>query len=232
VYEFGPALALVSAAGFSSFEETERGQAFEPHHRIPARRAEQLPFFRSRYFQGDGWRKIEAEWFGAAEELALALDNHTNNTSLALAFELEPGGRVLLFPGDAQVGNWLSWDDCQWPPATPSISAADLLRRTVLYKVGHHGSHNATLRDKGLERMTSPDLVALVPVDRGMAERKHWNMPFPALFDRLHELARGRILRSDDGIPDRPDLISPGEWRKFTERIAVGPNHLYTEYTL
>ena len=36
----------------------------------------------------------------------------TNNTSLALAFELiEKGrvGKVLLFPADAQVGNWLSW---------------------------------------------------------------------------------------------------------------------------
>ena len=29
--------------------------------------------------------------------------------------------------------------------------SADLLHRTIFYKVGHHGSHNATLRERGLE---------------------------------------------------------------------------------
>jgi hypothetical protein len=33
------------------------------------------------------------------------------------------------------------------------VKAEDLLERTVLYKVGHHASHNATLRQKGLELM-------------------------------------------------------------------------------
>jgi hypothetical protein len=46
---------------------------------------------------------------GLAGRLALQLDSDTNNTSLVLAFELGKSGRVLLFPGDAQVGNWLSW---------------------------------------------------------------------------------------------------------------------------
>ena len=67
---------------------------------------------------------------------------------------------MLLFPADAQIGNWLSWQSL--PPGTAAddawITADDLLARTVLYKVGHHGSHNATLKERGLELMTS-DLV-------------------------------------------------------------------------
>ncbi len=102
------------------------------------------------------WRQIESDWLGAAGTLALQLDSDTNNTSLALAIELSPGGKVLLFPGDAQVGNWLSWHALHWTregEPERSVDAADLLRRTAFYKVGHHASHNATLREKGLELM-------------------------------------------------------------------------------
>ena len=45
------------------------------------------------------------------KELALKLDSDTNNTSLVTGFQLEESNKVLLFPGDAQVGNWLSWED-------------------------------------------------------------------------------------------------------------------------
>jgi hypothetical protein len=156
------------------------------------------------------WRRIDENWLGAAGNLALQLDSDTNNTSLALAIELSPGGKVLLFPGDAQVGNWLSWHDprLRWPregePENP-VTAADLLRRTVLYKVAHHGSHNATLREKGLELMERPDLVALLPVDEAMAHRpkggnpQGWDMPFGPLLDRLRQKTQGRVLRADSG---------------------------------
>src|SRR5262249_1930541 len=153
------------------------------------------------------WRRIEAAWLAGAAELALQLDSHTNNTSLALAFEL-PDGRVLLFPADAQVGNWESWHaDADgkkrvWQVGDRAGSAESLLNRTVLYKVGHHGSHNATLRDKGLEMMTDPNLVAMVPVDVYIAhEKKHWlRMPFDPLMQRLAELTRGRVLQADKAL--------------------------------
>jgi len=89
----------------------------------------------------EDWRKIENNWSELAGELALRLDAHTNNTSLVLAIELSPGGKVLLFPGDAQVGNWLSWGDITWRGDDSDLTAANLLERTVFYKVGHHGSH-------------------------------------------------------------------------------------------
>jgi hypothetical protein len=79
------------------------------------------------------WRQIGHHWQAAAGELALDLDSHTNNTSLVLAIELSPGGKVLLFPGDAQVGNWLSWHEVKWPQDNAGLTAAELLHRTVFY---------------------------------------------------------------------------------------------------
>lgn len=151
-------------------------------------------------------RRIDGEWLGAAELLALKIDGDVNNTSLALAIELpEPRRDILLFPADAQVGNWLSWHDQNYPakPATsdePVETAADILRRVVLYKVGHHGSHNATAREKGLELMTSPHLAAMIPVTKAVAGEQGkdgWAMPYAKLFNRLTEKTRGRIILGD-----------------------------------
>src|SRR5262245_29768461 len=104
---------------------------------------------------------------GQREDLALKIDGDVNNTSLALALELADK-KVLLFPGDAQVGNWLSWGDQTYPADDTRDGARlridELLSRTIFYKVGHHASHNATLRDRGLELMTDPDLCAMIPV--------------------------------------------------------------------
>jgi hypothetical protein len=190
------------------------------------------------------WRRIDDNWLSAADNLALQLDSDTNNTSLALAIEISPGGKVLLFPGDAQVGNWLSWHDAKlhWPnpgdPQSPPVTAADLLRRTALYKVGHHGSHNATLRDKGLELMEQPDLVALLPVDEAMAHRPKgrnplgWDMPFAPLLDRLRRKTGGRILRADSGAPTAEDLdrLNQDDREAFERRRRE--TALYVEVTV
>lgn len=136
------------------------------------------------------------------ELLALKLDEDTNNTSLVLAFELLESGKVLLFPGDAQVGSWLSWDALEWIDPTLSnrrITSRELLEQTVLYKVSQHGSYNATARAQGLERMSSPELSALLPVYEDQAKRKGWETPAPALYRKLLEKTSGRILRMDRG---------------------------------
>ncbi len=181
--------------------------------------------------QGAEWRRIDMDWWGQVENLALHLDNDTNNTSLALAIEL-PGGKVLLFPGDAQVGNWHSWHNYSWPNEKGEpVTAAQLLQRTVLYKVGHHGSHNATLRNKGLELMTRPDLTAMVPVYREAAEKRGWAMPFPSLLERLKEKTRGRVLYSDPDMPprqeDEQEKMTPEQW-EFVD-CCVEQNELYVE---
>lgn len=146
-----------------------------------------------------GWRRIDGEQFAMSAELAMQLDRMTNNCSLVLAFEFEDTGRVLLFTGDAQVGSWLSWQDLVWTIADRRVTGPDLLARTVYLKVAHHGSHNATLRAKGLELMTNPDLSAFVPVNAEDAAKVGWKeMPFGQMLDELRRRTTGRVIRADD----------------------------------
>ncbi len=216
-----------------------RSQPFDAHFQLSPDQAKTMTFFQEHYgFDGPApsptaWRRIDNDWLGVAEQLALQLDSDTNNTSLVLAVELIESGKVLLFAADAQVGNWLSWQDLSWKVPdkdgnTHEVTAADLLRRIVLYKVGHHGSHNATLREKGLELMTSSELTAMIPVDEKMAQKKGWGrMPFAPLLARLGEKTSGRILRSDEefdsGQPDRKPLPAG---------IVEGPDGLYFDFAV
>jgi hypothetical protein len=213
----------------------------------------QYGFFHDHYGFEDGspdaWRRIDHDWLNVSESMALALTGHINNTSLALAFELGEGGPVLLFPGDAQSGSWLSWGDLKWtvPTAhgTRTVTGPDLLQRTVFYKVGHHGSHNATMRDKGLELMTHPDLVAFIPVHQKTAHKQvpPWRMPWPPLWSRLKERAAYRVMLSDADEPiasqlGRADLPSDaafiGKWERFKAMLSwdKSPNVLWVDYEL
>jgi hypothetical protein len=155
--------------------------------------------------QDQSWRRIDEDWLGSAAQFALNLDSATNNTSLVLAIELSPGGEVLLFPADAQVGNWLSWQKVQWSlDGNKTVTATDLLKRTAFYKVGHHGSHNATLREHGLELMPH-GLAALLPVDHEMAVKKRWEgMPLPGLLEALNAHDARVVRMDDDHLPNDP----------------------------
>lgn len=141
------------------------------------------------------WRRIDNDWLGISAELAMQLDERTNNTSLVLAFEFAESRRVLLFAADAQVGNWLSWQDVKWT----DTNGPDLLARTVYYKVGHHGSQNATLKEKGLGQMRSTDLSAFIPVKEADAKKVRWGrMPFPGILEQLESQTASRTIRADD----------------------------------
>jgi hypothetical protein len=156
----------------------------------------------------NAWRRVDSDWLQFSSILTLQLDNRTNNTSLVLAFERIADGKVLLFPADAQRGNWQSWStptELTWTVtdgagAQQTVTTGDLLKRTVFYKVGHHSSHNATARENGLEKMEQNTLVAFIPLDRQVAQNKGWNtMPTRALYKRLMEKCNGRVVRSDIG---------------------------------
>ena len=108
---------------------------------------------------------------------------------------------MLLFVADAQVGNWLSWQDLEWTVGGKTVTGPDLLKRAIFYKVGHHGSHNATLQEKGLEQMENLR-VAMIPVDEEMAKRKRWNhMPLDEILAALDKRAKGVVLRVDKPAP-------------------------------
>lgn len=225
----------------------ERARPFDDErYGITSAKARDIEFFKERYGFDDGdaneWRRIDYDWLNMAGELALHLDSYTNNTCLAFAIELgEPGeGKVMLFPGDAQVGNWLSWGELNWKVKNSKgefkeINAENLLSRAVLYKVGHHGSHNATLRKKGLEMMTSPELVAMIPVHRPTAKDQKWEFPYKPLWEELKRSARGRVLLADapgfkeiDKDIDR--MLSPRERADFKKACTF--NDLYVEYCI
>ncbi|MDT4967778.1 MAG: hypothetical protein QOJ64_2515 [Acidobacteriota bacterium] len=79
-------------------------------------------------------RQIRAARGDQMLQLVRILDNAMNNTSVILLFEI--GGKKLLFPGDAQIENWEF--------ALNDPDDMELLKAVTLYKVGHHGSRNAT----------------------------------------------------------------------------------------
>ena len=187
------------------------------------------------------WRRIDTDWLGGAGSLALDLDNDINNTSLVLAFELLPSRKILLFAADAQYGNWKSWTD--------SPTGKDILNRTIFYKVGHHGSHNATQLEGGLLEMNPDDLVAMIPVDIEKAKSKHWKMPATLLAHLLQQRAKGRVITNIEEpagsqpdpnvtprLPEMPqgNLISKDLWEVFTGAIKFddSPDHLWIEFSL
>jgi hypothetical protein len=193
---------------------------FDDRFTLPLEGTKALPFFKQRYWaetndeklaersdNTQDWRRIDADWMGAATTLAMQLDQDTNNTSLVLAFELGPkkdGGPVLLFAADAQVGNWLSWQDVTWTFEGRTITGPDLLKRTILYKVGHHASHNATLKKLGLEAMANLEL-ALVPTDAEMAAKVKWGtLPWPPLLKALADKATQGVVRTDESYVAKP----------------------------
>jgi hypothetical protein len=208
-------------------------------------------FLQGSYQNADNaWRRVDTEWLYGATDLALQLDNLTNNTSLALAIERISDGKVLLFPADAQEGHWLSWHEPKEPftyvqdGTTHTTTAEKLLNQTVFYKVGHHGSHNATASRKGLEMMTRQnDLVAFIPVDRQVAltrsPKGQWKMPANKLYRTLLEKTQGRVVRSDIGWADDPanaqtaegkeaeaafkDTATPTEWAQWRKSQAAAP---------
>jgi hypothetical protein len=231
-------------------ERWQRSRPFDRTHRLPLGDPDRLGPYRA-FFQewygfgpdqegvGPSWRRIDTDWLAAAGSLALDLDNDTNNTCLVLAIELVDSGKVLLFAADAQVGNWLSWHDVEWflehEEGVEMVTGGDLVWRTVLYKVGHHASHNATLREKGLEMMEQPDLVALIPVYEEQAAKmgkKGWAMPFPPLLVRLEEKTRGRVVRADTGLPQDAGELPADAWQAFCAQAVEDPGGLWIDYTV
>jgi len=199
--------AAIASANGAPGEDDERYYPFSAEHRIsrpPNPYFENIkPFVSATYDKAEeSWRRIDNDWMSAFGQLALDLDNDTNNTSLVLAFEFVKTGEVLLFVGDAQVGNWQSWGKVKFkvPGRDQPLPAHDLLNRTVFYKVGHHCSHNATLKKGGLELMNREDLVAFIPLDIATAKKqgtKGWEMPAPPLFKALKKKAGDRVVISD-----------------------------------
>jgi hypothetical protein len=254
-----------SAAGAFRRAPSEPGSPFRRHFFVPLKFAfhrktqRETPFFVERYGvgrvpneDGDGievpgdasWRRIDDEWLYSAETLALKLNTGVNNTSLALAFELPRSKKVLFFAADAQRGNWASWKDVKFKDGTDTVTAKELLARTVLYKVGHHGSHNATLAGAADDAehpnlawmgqgAAASEFTAMITAVSEWAKTKNdppWIHPLPSIRDALTSKAQGRVFQTDENTPVQPEGVSDGEWKKFTDRSVF--EALYFDWTV
>jgi len=121
-------------------------------------------------------------------QIVRELDKEMNNTSVVLLFEV--AGKMLLFPGDAQLENW--------EYALHDKAVAKRLQGISLLKVGHHGSTNATpkellwdkLRNRGPKGKRGR-LVSLLSTRPG----KHHDVPRKSLVTALNDET---VLHSTD----------------------------------
>jgi beta-lactamase superfamily II metal-dependent hydrolase len=147
--------------------------------------------------EGD-MEKIERAGAMSDPAIAVALDQAVNGTSLMLMLEIS--GAFLLFPGDAQWGTWKAvMEDPEW---------REMLRRVKFYKIGHHGSHNATPIDF-VEKMIPDDGICAMA---STLTRRIWpEIPKEELLTGLAakhaSIARsdqpkkvGKVFRVDEGV--------------------------------
>jgi beta-lactamase superfamily II metal-dependent hydrolase len=142
---------------------------------------------------------------------ASQLDRFLNNQSVVVLFTFR--GKRLLFAGDAQAGNWEYWlYDLDKPTRTPgdvlSEAGASMLKSLDFYKVGHHGSTNATPiaavagMSDGLAAMCSTQGETFGDVDRGT------EVPRDPLLEALAKKCES-VVRSDHFAVDHEGIKVP-----------------------
>ena len=140
---------------------------------------------------------------------ASKIENFLNNQSLVVLFEF--GGKKLLFAGDAQAGNWEYWLFKMSEPIKDPTKAGDiveeskeLLQTIDFYKVGHHGSTNATpiqMVETATDRPAgSKGFVSMCSTEDDVYGNrdKATEVPRTLLMDAL---AKGSCLVRSDAIP-------------------------------
>jgi hypothetical protein len=162
-------------------------------------------------------QRMRRQELGSLLRIVRILDDVLNNTSLILVFEV--GDKRMLFPGDAQIENW----NFALKNAPDAEELREALARVDLYKVGHHGSRNATPRTLfGL--WTEGDarerpMVGLLSTLSGVhGETEATRVPRATLVAALEE--RMSLLSTEGLPPDEPfaqyqaDLSSDAPFRQ------------------
>ncbi len=193
-------------------------------------------------YDNDTWRNIDDDWLNSAGSLALRLNSHINNTSLALAIEFQNDDKkVILMPGDAEFGSWDSWHAIEkWKPKGDNKKhlVEELLNRTVFYKVGHHLSYNGTALEKGIKMMNSPELAAFATLDRTrIASKWKSTMPNRHLLEELINRCEGKVvIMNEDDIKNKPSTVldpnTLGEDVYKEEKIQDTAEFLFKQYTI
>jgi hypothetical protein len=172
-------------------------------------------------------KNVEASQPDMLAAAASKIETFLNNQSLVVLFEF--GGKKLLFAGDAQAGNWEYWlykgDGPEKDPtkAGAMVDASKELLQTIdFYKVGHHGSTNATpiqAVEAAVSRAkSSKGFVSMCSTEYGVYGNRDKGTEVPR--DPLMKaLGDGCSLIRSDSFPI--DITSP---KKKTIKPAKGVN--------
>jgi beta-lactamase superfamily II metal-dependent hydrolase len=141
---------------------------------------------------------------------AALLERVVNNTSLF--FLLDVDGTRLLFPGDAQQG--------AWEHVLNDPEKRLLVRDCAFYKIGHHGSGNATPRDF-VEAAWAAGGHAMLPW--GLVKRWEATIPQQDLMQALQD-HHHTIIRNDEQDP-QPGVVSyqGDQWSELTLLTPAAP---------
>jgi beta-lactamase superfamily II metal-dependent hydrolase len=160
---------------------------------------------------------------------AAAADNTLNNQSLVVLFSFR--GKNLLFAGDAQWGNWENflYGGAYGTPGhtEPTKEAQDILGKIDFYKVGHHGSANASPMDAvGALRLGCVGMCSTQP-------GAYNQVPRGPLLSALGQRMNGQLARSDQifavkgGDEDKAPTPDAGP---LPAKFTVPTGELYVDY--
>ena len=183
-------LRRLAAEGAGAEGRSERSSLF--HQRYVLHTAAPFP-------EESRWLIYKAQRMRGQQMLGIvrALDKALNNTSLILLMRV--GNRSLLFPGDAQIENWSY--------ALDQEKYREMLAEVDLYKVGHHGSLNATpkslwakfsKRAKEGEPKRMMSVMSTMPGKHGQADKKT-EVPRQTLKEELRN--ETNLVSTDDWEP-------------------------------
>lgn len=160
-------------------------------------------------------RDIERSQPDVVRAIAASVDNTINNQSVVVLFTFN--GKKLLFAGDAQWGNWQNFlfGGALGSPGHTGLTAEAraILGSIDFYKVGHHGSTNATPID-ALEAMRD-GMVAMcsTAIDAYGCVQNNSEVPRGPLMTALEQKTHGRLARSDQveipGEKTEPGPLDP-----------------------
>jgi beta-lactamase superfamily II metal-dependent hydrolase len=186
----------------------------------------------------DGAAKMETSLANMQPDALAAtadkLDGTLNNQSLVVLFTCK--GKKLLFVGDAQWGNWAYWLYGKAVTGTdPGISARarDILSSIDFYKVGHHGSTNATpIPAVGALNQKCAAMCSTATGAYGSPDKKT-EVPRTALIAALETRTGNRLVRSDwvAAAKEDPDEEAKKELSKLPSGFNT-PGQLYIDYNL
>lgn len=225
----------LAALGDDGVPDTKKVQPFDPK-KWPGS-ANEYPKHSFEEFEGTGQME---KTLGDMQPDALAavadkLDGTLNNQSLVVLFTCNR--KKLLFVGDAQWGNWAYWlYGKAVTGADPGINqrAKDILGSIDFYKVGHHGSTNAT--PIPVVDALNQECAAMCSTATGAygSPAKKTEVPRTALMDALEKRTGLKMVRSDyvSAGDAKPDPQAREELPKLPEGFTSPDEGLYIDYTL